>query len=180
MEEKIELLSEFLTQQLNHWILFPLALTIMGLTSRYTAVPRPDLLMWAVCGLFPVVFYFLRTKISRFPFFVLSHTAAVCLSLAVPAQGTANRVICIVCGIYYMVHSFALRIKDVSDTPMMHPFISMGISLFSLLLLHQQSISGWEGFYLFPLTGCFGLYYIIYYSNFPHKKWVLHLDKSIL
>ena len=128
MEEKIELLSEFLTQQLNHWILFPLALTIMGLTSRYTAVPRPDLLMWAVCGLFPVVFYFLRTKISRFPFFVLSHTAAVCLSLAVPAQGTANRVICIVCGIYYMVHSFALRIKDVSDTPMMHPFISMGIS----------------------------------------------------
>ena len=163
MEEKIELLSEFLTQQLNHWILFPLALTIMGLTSRYTAVPRPDLLMWAVCGLFPVVFYFLRTKISRFPFFVLSHTAAVCLSLAVPAQGTANRVICIVCGIYYMVHSFALRIKDVSDTPMMHPFISMGISLFSLLLLHQQSISGWEGFYLFPLTGCFGLYYIRYY-----------------
>lgn len=163
MEEKIELLSEFLTQQLNHWILFPLALTIMGLTSHYTAISQPDLLMWAVCGLFPAVFYFLRTKISRFPFFVLSHTAAVCLSLAVPAQGTANRVICIACGIYYMVHSFALRIKNISDTPMMHPFISMGISLLSMLLLHQQSVSGWEGFYLFPLTGCFGLYFIIYY-----------------
>ncbi|MDE6167444.1 MAG: hypothetical protein K2G28_03185 [Acetatifactor sp.] len=163
MKEKIELISELLTQQLNHWILFPLALTIMGLTSSYTSVLQPDLPMWVVCGLFPVVFYILRAKISRFPLFALSHAAAVSLSMAVPAQGSVNRVICIVCGIYYMIHSFALRIKDIPVTPLMHPFMSLGISLLSMLLLHQQNAPGWDAFYLFALAGCFGLYFIIYY-----------------
>lgn len=163
MEDKIELLSEFLTQQLNHWVLFPLALTIMGLTSRYTAVPRPDLLMWAICGFFPVVFYFLRRKISRFPLFVLSHIGAAVLFTAVPAEGPVNRALCVICGIYYMIHSFSLRVKDIPSTPLMHPFISMGLSLLSILLLYQQKVFGWEGFYMLALTGSFGLYLIIYY-----------------
>ena len=59
--KKIQLICEVLTEQMNHWMLFPIALTIMEMTRGQTGMEKPDMLLWVLCSLFPLLFFVLRT-----------------------------------------------------------------------------------------------------------------------
>lgn len=81
LEEQLSLISELLTQQMNHWLLFPVAFTIMGCVSGLFPISRPDFLMWVCCGFLPVFTFFIQNKTKTlFPFFTLQSGCAASLS----------------------------------------------------------------------------------------------------
>ena len=76
MVKKINFLLEILTEQMNHWLLFPCILTIWGLAGRYTGKVGPMVLLWVLFSLFPFLFYIIRSRDYGF-FMTLSLHLAV-------------------------------------------------------------------------------------------------------
>ena len=85
LEEQLSLISELLTQQMNHWLLFPVAFTIMGCVSGLFPISSPDFLMWVCCGFLPVFTFFTRIKLKHFFPFLLCSLAVPLLCLVFPA-----------------------------------------------------------------------------------------------
>ena len=55
--KRIEIVNEFLTEQMNHWMLFPLLLTVMGVMKKLLGTGDPSLALWALCSLIPLAFF---------------------------------------------------------------------------------------------------------------------------
>lgn len=164
--KNIEFLHEILTEQMNHWLLFPCALTIWGITERYTAKVGPILLLWVLCGLFPFLFFIIRSRFDGFFKLIL-------LQLAVAAPGTVilfllDRTILLfihsACAVGYMVFSLIIYLNDDKpDTIPLHPVVGMLLSAFSILLLRYQNISGWDLYFVVPLVAALALYALTLY-----------------
>lgn len=166
LEEQLSLVSELLTQQMNHWLLFPVAFTIMGCVSGLFPISRPDFLMWVCCGFLPVFTFFTRIKLKHFFPFLLCSLAVPLLCLVFPAQNIVCRVICVLCGIFYMVQSMVIRFR--ADTPWQQPIppaVGIGISLLGILLLYHAEVPVWKAYFAFTLIGCFALYLLIYFMR---------------
>ena len=168
--ERLELIIELLTTQMNHWLLFPIVMTVTavsGLIGGNAVTGQPEFLLWVVCGLFPVAFFFVRYRVERFWFFFLCHAAAAACSLILPvSSGFIGRVICILCAAYYMIHSLILRLQEnpaVYSAPI-HPLAALGVSVTAIFLLHRpEGAPDWDRYYIFTLIGVFACYVIIYY-----------------
>lgn len=63
--QKIELINEWLTEQMNHWLLFPLILTFIGVTRAIAGTREPSLWLWVLFSLFPLAFFLLRYKVKN-------------------------------------------------------------------------------------------------------------------
>lgn len=59
---RLILTIEFLTMQLNHWVLFLPAMTLMGLMAGLTGSGKPDWSMWALVGLLPFLCFLIRRR----------------------------------------------------------------------------------------------------------------------
>lgn len=164
--KNIELLHEILTEQMNHWLLFPCALTIWGISERYTGKVGPIILLWVLCGLFPFLFFVIRSRIDGFFKFMFLH-------LAVSAPGTVilfllDRMIllfiCSACAVGYMIYSLIVYLNDDKpDTVPLHPVVGMLLSAFSILLLRYQNIIGWDLYFVVPLVAALALYALTLY-----------------
>lgn len=159
--KKIRILNEFLTQQLNHWLLYPLALAFFGALRDIdgTALnPRP--LQWFLFSLFPLVFFGLRCRIKRIFPFLLLHLAVGMLAFLIPLQSAGTRVACVVCGVGYMLYSAVLRLKhDDLYSDALSLLAGIGITSVSILFLHfHLNIREWDNYYVFALIGSIVLF----------------------
>ncbi len=165
-EKQIELISELLTQQMNHWMLFPLALIVLGGTSEYIDSGEPDILMWSICGFLPILTFLVRAKLKHFIPFLISNLCILGLTFAVPANNIVCRILCVACGVGYFIHTFTIRLKsDSMYTTSFPPAVGIGLSVFGIFFLRQVSDKHWESYYTYTLIGCFALYFVIYYMN---------------
>ncbi len=167
-ERRIEFISELLTQQMNHWMLFPLTITVMGCLGAYFSVEKPDLLLWALCGLLPVFTFLIRWRTKHFLPFLLCNLCVFAISFLIPVSVYGGRGICILCGAGYLIHTFVLRLKAKDMfTSAFHPAAAIGISVFGMIFL--SNVRGeevnWNAYYIFSLTGCLSLYALIFYMN---------------
>lgn len=163
-QKRIETITEFLVEQMNHWMLFPLAMTVMGLASEYSGCAKPDFGMWILTGFLLFLFYLARTELRHFAAFLGAHIAICALSLVIPAADICSRVLCILFTAAYLVYSFYLRLKNSSPyTLPFHPAAAAGLSAAAVFLLHYQGIEAWDGYSVFLLIGVFALYFVVYY-----------------
>lgn len=181
--ERLELIIEILTSQMNHWIFFPVVMTALGLFMQFSGnltEGEPDFLLWALCGLIPVACFLIRDHAERFWSFVLCH-GALTAGVLFPASLLSVRVtvICVVCVAAYTIYSFMLRLREnsavYSDT--IHPLTALGVSVAANFMFHrEEAMPDWDGYYLFILIGVFACYLIIYYLK--HYLSFLRVNKS--
>lgn len=168
--KRLEYINEFLIEQMNHWLLFPIALTVT-IFSRQQGDFKPDLLMWVLCSSFPLVFFLLRNKCNSLYTLLFSHVGAAALSFLIPVQnGIVDRILCVGCAAVYMLFSVVWYLKkdNVFSSPMQLPvaiFISCFSTLFSVILQNDtsQENANWSNYLILPLIFSLGLFFIIMY-----------------
>ena len=161
---KIRFVNEILTEQMNHWMLFPLALAVAG-ASRYLAGEGDTMLLaWGLCSLFPLFFFLIRRTVSRLIPFVLLHLAAAALSLLIPVSFPAGKAVCVLCTLGYLLYSHTLRLKhDEVFSYGLHLPAGVGIAAFSAFFVRYLEIKDWDNYYIIALTVAIALYFISYY-----------------
>lgn len=167
---KIQLICELLTEQMNHWILFPAALVIMEMTRGQTGMQKPDLMLWILCSLFPLLFFILRTyhvrKQKKRYLFLLWHLAAAAgltLALLLVPRSFVGRMLCILCGAGYMLQSMVLMLKkELRYTVAIQ--LPAGVAL-SLIASIMRQTNQWNAYYSFSLIAVIGLFFIVFYMR---------------
>lgn len=173
--KKLQYINELLTEQMNHWFLFPFVLLI-NVYARRTVDFRGLLVvvMWMICSLLPLAFFILRLKAkSAVWLFILQPVAALLPVGAAIAFLLLNghmlqlgQLICICCAACYVFHSTLLYLKKKeSFTGTMQ--LSLGVAI-AAGCMFLESASGadlavWMIYHIFPLVISIGLYFIIIY-----------------
>lgn len=180
--EGLRLVIEILTSQMNHWIFFPLVMTVrgisMGLMGNFTG-GEPDFLLWAVCGLVPAACFLIRYYAERFWLFVLYHGAVLAVLSAAALLYRSGAIICVACAAAYTICSFKMRLRENSAVYSggIHPLAAVGLSGAANFLFHiEDGMPDWDRYYLFILIGVLACYLIIYYLK--HYLNFLRVNKS--
>jgi len=164
--KRLEYVKEFLTEQMNHWMLFPLALTYMSFNRELAGMRKPDLLLWALCSVFPLVFFVFRCTVKRFSAFVLLHIAVAALTVIFSALGSIRGIICVFAVFGYAVHSIILQLKKgrLYCEPVQLP-VAVLISAVTMVLQGQtyHGRNSWDSYYSLILIAAMGLFFIIFY-----------------
>lgn len=161
---KLDLLHEFLSEQMNHWLLFPAALIVMGLSGMYARRGGPNIVLWALCGLLPPLFFLVRDRIERFFPFLLLHIAVAAPAFLLPLGNSIERFLCVACSIGYLIQSFYVRMKGESPyTAPFHPAVGVLLSAVSILLQRYQGESSWDAWHVISLVFCLAIYALILY-----------------
>lgn len=164
--KKIQIINEILTEQMNHWLLFPLVLTVMGISRAVTGTGDPGLLLWAVCSLIPPVFFLFRCKIKYLIPFLLVHFVIVAITFLVPGPALMDRICSAFCALGYTLHSLTLRLKrDSLYSGCISLPAGIGFSAAAILLQHFQGTRGWENYYYLSVIAGIALHFIIYYTD---------------
>lgn len=161
---KLELLHEIITEQMNHWLLYPAALTVMGIAVKYMHRPGPNFTLWALCGLLPFLFFLVRDRIKRFIPFMLLHLVIAASAFLLAPFKTTEFFLCAACGIGYLLHSLTIGMK--ASRPYMepiHPGIGLLVSAISILLLHNLDIKDLDAYFVIVLVCVFALYALTLY-----------------
>lgn len=161
---RIRFLCEILTEQMNHWLLFPLPLTVMGCLKNAYSMEHPDFLMWIFCGILPPLFYLVRVRFGKFIPYCCMSLILLALTFVFPVSNVICRGICILCGGGYAVHSFILRVRaDSAESAPLHPAAGIALSVAGLLFLHHAEGPAWDFVYALNVIWWLSLYLIIYY-----------------
>lgn len=164
--KRIKILSELLTEQMNHWMLYPLALTFMGILREASGTGSPSLLLWIACGLFPIVFFLLRCKIGHLFPFIFLHLVIALFTLLIPNRYLAVKILCVVCALGYTLYSHILRLKQDSLYSSVLPLpVGIAVSALAIWLQHSQGTKEWDAYYWFTLIVVTALYLIISYID---------------
>jgi len=180
--EKVFVLKEILTEQMNHWFLFPLILTV---GFNLGEAPLPNLLMWIFCSVFPLFFFWLRRRLTKSPAFFLSHIIIIALSVIALCQFHSFGG-----GIYalyvtgHALYSLLLRLtKTQPYSGAIHMIVGVVISVFAGIML-QNKLESRITYYAFSLIAAmilsFFTLYIQQYLDFlsTNKSSAGHLPAS--
>ncbi len=160
----VEYVKEILTEQMNHWTLFPLVMTIMGISRDLTGIRNPDLLLWEVCSLIPFLLFLLRWRIKRFYVFALSHIGILGVVLGINSINPSFvGGICICAALAYAVLSLMMQMKDKLYTAPIQLPVGVAISAVAIWLQHYQGTKDWDSYYIFCLVGTISLFFVIFY-----------------
>lgn len=174
---KIRFADEILTEQMNHWMLFPLALIAAGASRYLTGKGDAMLLAWGLCSLFPFFFFLIRYAVKRLIPFSLLHLAVAALSLLVPVSFPAGKAVCILGAAGYLLYSHILRLKhDELFSNGIHLPAGVGMAAFSAFFVHYLGVRDWEEHYIIALIVSIALYFIIYYID--HYLHFLAVNES--
>lgn len=176
-EKRMELIIELLTQQMNHWMLFPLLVTLMGCMYIFVDMEKPDTLMWLICGILPVLTFLVRLKVTHFLPFLLCNLFLFGLTFVIPAENFLCRAFCVLCGAGYFLYTFYLRLKaDSAYTKAFSPIFGVGVSVLGIYFLHYGTDKEWDTYYIFSLIGCLALQLISSYIR--HYLYFLTVNKN--
>ena len=160
----IEYAKEILTEQMNHWMLFPLVLTVMGVSRNVTGIHDPDLLLWELCSIFPLIMLIIRYKVNRFYVFALLHVGIVVFVLELNYITPSFRGgICVAVAFVYALLSLLMQKKGrLYSEPIQLP-VGVAVSAGAILLQHYQGTDSWDAYYTITLIGTIALFFIIFY-----------------
>lgn len=159
----IEYAKEVLTEQMNHWMLFPLVLTVMGISRTVTGIHKPDLLLWELCSIFPLIMFIIRCKVNRFYIFALLHVGIAGLVLGLLYIPSFRGGVCVVAAFVYAALSLRMQMKGrLYSEPIPLP-VGVAVSAVAILLQHHQGTDSWDAYYTITLIGTIVLFFIIFY-----------------
>lgn len=165
---------------MNHWIFFPLVMTVLGLAMEIGGIPAengPGLLLWAACGLIPISYFLIRSFVERFWLFAFCHGAVIVGTVFFASR--SGYMICVVCAAAYTIYSFMLRLRENTSvySGAIHPVTATVIFAAANFLFHKQkSAPDWDKYFVFTLIGVLACYLIIYYLK--HYLSFLLVNKS--
>lgn len=175
--KRLQYINELLTEQMNHWLLFPVVLLFCVYSRRtgdFSGIQVAA--MWMICSLLPLAFFILRLNIksSVARFFLLQLVAALLPVAAAMAVLLPNgslfftgRLVCVICAVGYMFHSILLYLKK--EDPFTGPMqLSLGVGIAVGCMIFEGVAAGADptavmGYRIFPLAISVGLYFIILY-----------------
>lgn len=176
--KRLRFISEILIEQMNHWMLFPIAMMLSGITLQLDRNYGVMLLiMWELCSLLPFIFYKLRTRAKSVAGFLLQHplTAIVPTAAAIAVTSLAGypnfmcAFICMSSALMYTVHSVYLYLKKAEcfTSPIPIP-VAVGIAAVAVLFENSSAVSSdrsraWMGYFYIPLVIAIGLFFVIMY-----------------
>lgn len=171
-DSHIEVLRQFLITQMNHWVLFAVAVAGMGIWNDSQLV----LWVWIVCSFLPFLLYFVRLRIEPVFFFLVCHILAGYLLWMLPVEGSQQFFLrlMIVC---YLLRSVHLRIRSSSQREAaMLPGFAVGLIVVLLVIVHHQQSSSWDQYFVFITIAYLGLYFI--QSFLQHYLHFLTVNES--
>lgn len=158
--KKIEYAREILAEQMNHWMLFPLVLTIMGLAGMH----KPPLLLWELCSALPLLLFILRRRVKRFYVLVLLHMGSVGAVLGLNCINPSFQGgICVAAALVYALSSSRMQLRGRLHTEPIPLPVGVAVSAIAILIQHYQGTDGWDAYYTFALIGTVALFFIILY-----------------
>ncbi len=158
----LERAAEYLTQQMNHWVFFPLFVTVQGVALSFTGASSPDVLLFALCGVFPLAFFLLREYAERLWLCLFLHILLAASSLLLPASDPVERALAACFGAGYLIHSLVLRFREAGDhAAPIPPAAALGVALPAVLLEHYQGPEDWDFYYTAGLVWVFALSFLI-------------------
>lgn len=159
----IEYAKEVLTEQMNHWMLFPLVLTVMGVSRKVTGIHKPDLFLWELCSIFPLIMFIIRHKVSRFYIFALLHAGIVGLVLGLHYILSFGGGICVAAAFVYAASSLRMQMRGRLYSESIPLPVGVAVSAVAILLQHYQGTDNWDAYYTITLIGTIALFFIIFY-----------------
>lgn len=163
---KVDFLNIIFETQYNHWSLYPVILCmILWNYSIQKIVPQPELLGWALCGIFPLCSKFLTLKISNKIIYIISHVivaagivfSEVCLSENYPLY-----IMALV--IYFAIAMFMRFVHNKFLTNGMYSLIiPLATSVISLLVLDSIDYAFFEDYYIMFIVILIIVYVLGYY-----------------
>lgn len=164
--EKLQLVCELLIQQMNHWALFHVVLAVMGVTAVYTGTHSPNAVLWALCGILPVIFFFVRDKVNRFLPFFLIHLLAAGTVLIIPVGNGVERAICVVGAMVYAFTSFSRRLRENGRyTQPFSPAAGLALAIPAVLFQHYHGMPEWDSLHVLVLVICLAVYQVTVYMR---------------
>ena len=174
---KIEFFQEFLVTQMNHFIFYPLVMTIVVLLSGLVTPVRPGIGVWFLGGLLSLLFYKARCYCKRFLPFLSIHLGVVLFVLVLLHfhsflpdvffscwDSVLNRGTFLLAVVSFAVYSFYLRLHEVSAQSNLLPMpLAVGICAGSIYLQHYMQFTEWDSACRFVLILVLGMYFLHYY-----------------
>lgn len=113
-KERIIIARDFCITQMNHWILYTIIMTALGICG----VSRPSLWLWALLSLVPFVMFLARRYFDAFWQILVSHGAVLGLTFLLPAPDQVQKIVSLVLVAGYVMYSLYLRlhVSEMADT----------------------------------------------------------------
>jgi len=166
-QEKIIAGADILATQMNHWTLFSIVTTAAILGKK-----EPPFVLWAVCALLPVLFFFIRRYTDHFLIMAGSHLLCLALLFSAPVSGLAVKGPVYLYGIGLTIYSFSLRIRTEERLDeAISPAVAIGIIALSLFLLHYTEYVDADICFI----GMTGFYFICHYIRYYLKHYLYFL-----
>ena len=164
--KKVQFACEILTEQLNHWSLFPIALVVMGSTINLTAIFSPNVFLWVLCSLFPFACFMIRSKVEQVFPFVMWHLALILVSILIPASTAPYRIIYVGAAVYYAITSLLLRYKrnKLYSNPIQLP-VALAISFLAGCFQFDLVMHKWRIYFYLPFVLVVALFFVVFYIH---------------
>lgn len=158
--EKILLVWELFVTQMNHWILFLIPVTVLGIAQRES----PTVWIWMLMGVLPYLFFLVRKFTNHFLIFVLAHGIAAAGFIWIPYKDIIEQIAVYVFVAIYLIWSFCIRLKSENrQDPAMGPALATGLPAGLFLLQTLLGYREWQGYYMFALILYWCLNYLQMY-----------------
>ncbi len=158
---KIEGFKTFLTAQMNAWILFSVALTLMILSGESSF----HMARWCVLSLYPFLLYLIRRKDWSFSAFIGCHLLLGTVLLLLPASGILVWGLSGAFVAAFTVYSIYLRMNTKSwQDKVIPPMVATGMLFVMMIVLHTQGEGGREPYYILLGVIYFCLYFVYSYT----------------
>lgn len=158
--ERLLMVKDFVITQMNYWVLFPVAATILGVIG----LDKPAMWLWALCGLLSFAFFLCRRYTNSFWLFILVHFAGIAMVLLLPGSDIVQKILLLAAVVVEVVYSFYLRLatEERTDSPL-HPAVAVGIAAVALWIQNSHGQQGWDVYYISGVIVYLAGYYIQYY-----------------
>lgn len=158
--EKLLLIKELVVTQMNYWVLFTVAVTILGING----LERPSMWLWLLCGLVPFAFFLCRKYVTNVWLFILAHLVPVGVFVLLPSRNSVEKIVLVVMVAVAVGLSFYLRIRteEQTDSPL-HCVIAVGIIAAALWIQNYNGQQGWKVYYIGAVIVYIACYFVQYY-----------------
>ncbi len=163
-KEGLVVFREALITQMNHWILFLVA--VVALDLRVAPGASLTMWQWMLCSIVPFVFFLVRRYLGNIIIILITHLLALGLFFVMPANSQLEWVILLLYVLLYAVYSVYLKIKTEHqlDTAL-NPGLAVVLAACCMFLHTWENIGmgHYEGYFLLPVLIFIGLYFVQFY-----------------
>lgn len=157
----IEVITELLVMQMNHLVLIPGVITVLGAFGK----DEPYFNLWFAMWLIPVFLYIVREKVHNFFLFFALHLFLPIVVLLTPTR-VLIKLLMLAMVLIYIIWSIRIRLlSEVKQTGLIVPLVAViaigGLSLIQSIFIGKS----WEKYYMTAIFGYLLCYFIYYFMS---------------